>query len=65
MPKDIKYGCQILIQSKTTRYFDVFSMISDWDFYEKFKLLFLFCVSVSEIKWIDQILMIFEPVFEW
>ena len=65
MTKDIKYGCQILIKSKITRYFDVFSMISGWNFYEKSKLLFLFCVSVSGIKWIGQILTVFEPVFKW
>ena len=65
MTKDIKYGCQILIKSKVTRYFDVFSMISGWNFHEKFKLLFLFCVSVSGIKWIGQILTVFEPVFKW
>ena len=64
MPKDVKYGCQILIKSKITRYFDIFYMISVSIFSEKLKLLFVFCVSGSDIKWIHQILMFFDTVLD-
>ena len=60
MPEDIKYDCQVLIKSKVTRYFDIFPWYLVDIFTKKSKILFLFCTSVSGIKWIDQILMIFE-----